>query len=148
MGGHRAILPVRYQVWPWSWRINTSVSWVKCVIGWLLAIDAENRKILWRLGQTKNKGMGTTIEVLALLKQSLWFSPMLGIHVLLISVMSSMKQLTSDHSFGQCSYQGLVSWPKKKQRFTHNVISLRNLLGNCSVRQHGNQQWNRRLYFG
>ena len=100
MGGHRAgniasEMSVTDLGRDW---IGTDFRELSQIRDWMIAaIEAENQKI-YELGQTEEyKGMGTTIEVLALVDNAVIFAHVGDSRIALIRH-GEYKQLTSDHS--------------------------------------------------
>ena len=106
MGGHRAgniasEMSVTDLGRDW---INTDHRELSHIRDWMIAAIDEEIVKFYELGQNEEyKGMGTTIEVLALVDNAV-ISLMLGIHVLPLSVMVSIA-INERSLLGQCSYQ-------------------------------------------
>ena len=100
MGGHRAgniASEMSVTDLGRNW-INTDLRELSQIRDWMIAaIDEENRKI-YELGQNEEyKGMGTTIEVLALVDNAVIFAHVGDSRISLIRN-GEYKQLTNDHS--------------------------------------------------
>lgn len=131
MGGHRAgniasEMTVTDLGREW---VSTEFTELSQIRDWMLVtIEAENQKI-YQLGQSDDyKGMGTTVEAIALVEDSAIYAHIGDSRIGLVRA-DHYQLLTSDHSLvnelvkaGQITEEEAASHPQK--------ILLRNLLGN------------------